>query len=363
MPSTATTRNRLEKQGTGENLNSWGAKLNASGLDLIDAALDGVESFTLSGSKTLSSTNYASDEARNRVLDITGGTGGTVTIPAVEKFYVIRNAATGTVVFTAGGTETFAVSTGQVSFCFCDGTEVYGMDATAEAAAAVAARIAAELAQTGAETAEATAQAWALAASNYADAGSQSADDALTAQLAAEAAQAAAEAALLPDPTGHSGQVLFTDGVDPYWADGSSWRQIGAEITTTGTGPWDFTGIDAIASGYKMFLLKFEALGCSSTFTPNLRLQGAGALKTTSGLSATSTSTASGAVLITGAEGVKGLLHGYNTTSTSEAAVISSGGAFSGSWRVTGGISRIGIQSASGTSTPTTMSIKLYGAK
>lgn len=123
MPSTATTRNRLEKQGTGDNTNTWGTYLNGS-IDLIDSALDGRTAFTLSGSKTLTSANYADDESRERFLDITGGTGGTVTIPAVEKWYIVRNNASGDVVFTTGSGVTVTVKPGSLGLIVSDGTNI-----------------------------------------------------------------------------------------------------------------------------------------------------------------------------------------------------------------------------------------------
>lgn len=123
MTSSATTRNRLEKQGTGDNSNTWGTYLNGS-IDLIDAALDGRTAFTLSGSKTLSSANYSPDESRERFLDITGGTGGTVTIPAVEKWYIVRNASSGDVVFTTGSGATVTVKPGSLGLLVCDGTNI-----------------------------------------------------------------------------------------------------------------------------------------------------------------------------------------------------------------------------------------------
>lgn len=123
MPSTGTTRNRFEKQGVGENANTWGTKLNVNH-DLIDEALDGVTSFTLSSSKTLSSTNYASDESRKRVLDITSGTGGTVTIPNVEKTYLVRNACSGPVTITTGSGTTAIIPTLTSTWIFCAGGNV-----------------------------------------------------------------------------------------------------------------------------------------------------------------------------------------------------------------------------------------------
>ena len=124
MASTATTRNRLEKQGTGENTGTWGTKLNTATIDLIDAALDGRTAFSLSGSKTLTSTNYAADESRMRFLDITGGSGGTVTIPSLEKWYLIRNSASGAVSFTTGGGDNVTIDAGDTGMIACDGTNV-----------------------------------------------------------------------------------------------------------------------------------------------------------------------------------------------------------------------------------------------
>jgi hypothetical protein len=119
MPSTATTRNRLEKQASGENDTTWGTRLNTNLIDLADFALDGMTSFTLSTTKTLSSNDYAADEARARFLNITSGTGGTVTIPNVEKVYLVRNATSGSVIFTTGSGTTATVATGQTQWVVC----------------------------------------------------------------------------------------------------------------------------------------------------------------------------------------------------------------------------------------------------
>lgn len=122
MPSSATIRNRLEKQGTGENSGTWGTELNAA-LDRIDESLDGVEAFTLSGSKTLTAINYDDDEARERILKITGGTGGTITIPAVEKWCWVANGSTGDVVLTTGSGASATVKSGNVMAVYSDGTD------------------------------------------------------------------------------------------------------------------------------------------------------------------------------------------------------------------------------------------------
>lgn len=129
MPSSATTRNRLEKQASGENSNTWGSRFNANFADLIDFAIDGVTAFTLSGTKTLSANDYAADESRARVLNITSGTGGTVTIPNLEKVYIVRNATSGSVIFTTGSGTTATVLTGQTQWVFCvAGNVVYSQE-------------------------------------------------------------------------------------------------------------------------------------------------------------------------------------------------------------------------------------------
>lgn len=248
MASTATTRNRFEKQGPGENLNSWGAKLN-SALELVDAAMDGVSSYTLNGAKTLTSVNFSTDEARMRVQNITGGTGGTVTIPSVEKLYVVRNVASGSAVFTTGTGNTAAVASGLVVLLFCDGVNCYvqnfaeyvnaavaameGAEA-AEAAAlaerllAQAARIGAETARTGAETARTGSQA--------AQAASELARD--QSQAAQALAEAAAQAAINPkwgaiDTNNLSGNQVDIVNISQFFSD-ISLEITGLDLNTTG---------------------------------------------------------------------------------------------------------------------------------
>lgn len=103
MVDAFTTRNRLTQQTVGGNIDLWGAELNAQ-LGLADVSLDGVLAFTLSAGKVLTIENGVADESRYRTLWITGGTGGTVTVPALDKAYHVVNDATGSVTFSAGGT-------------------------------------------------------------------------------------------------------------------------------------------------------------------------------------------------------------------------------------------------------------------
>lgn len=124
MPSTFTARNRLEKQAPGENNNNWGLLLNENMIDLIDAASDGRASFSLSGLKTLTTADGSADEARMRFIDVTGGTGGTVTIPNLEKWYLVRNNSSGDVIFTTGSGTTAAIASGKRTVIISTGSNV-----------------------------------------------------------------------------------------------------------------------------------------------------------------------------------------------------------------------------------------------
>lgn len=124
MPSSYTNSLRFVLQATGENLNTWGVLNNNSMIALADYAIAGRAAFTLSGSKTLTTANGATDEARAAMLDITGGTGGTITIPAVSKIYLVRNGASGNVVITTGGSQTVTIRPGESLLVFTDGTDV-----------------------------------------------------------------------------------------------------------------------------------------------------------------------------------------------------------------------------------------------
>lgn len=123
MPSTYTSSLRFNLQGAGDNLNTWGLILNSGVFALVDTSIAGRYAFTLSGSATLSSANGSVDQSRNAILDITGGSGGTLTVPAVSKLYYVKNAASNSVILTCGaGSAT--VESGEASFVMCDGGNV-----------------------------------------------------------------------------------------------------------------------------------------------------------------------------------------------------------------------------------------------
>lgn len=130
MADDATTRNRYRKMETGTHEESWGEDLNEDVIDLIDESQDGVTSFAVSGSVTLSSTDFVSNQARHRVLVISSGSGGTVTIPGRQKNYLVMvdTSVTGDTIFTTGSGRTatvkYSATTRNLVAIVCDGTNV-----------------------------------------------------------------------------------------------------------------------------------------------------------------------------------------------------------------------------------------------
>jgi len=149
MPSTYTSRIRLEQQADGENPNSWGDILNQNVIDMVDDAVGayvtiGSTGVQLVGDTALTTNNGASDEARSASLELQGyvvsASAANIVLPAVGKTYVVHNkvtqtSATGTLrIINTGATATgFTVpttSTGTTStfVITTDGTNVHGID-------------------------------------------------------------------------------------------------------------------------------------------------------------------------------------------------------------------------------------------
>lgn len=130
MVSTPSTRLRLEKQALGENLNTWGQSRLNDALERLDEAIAGVQAVTISGaSTTLTSTNYSTDQARKAALVLSGtlAANSTLTVPNVEKLYVVVNNTTqgaySLTIKTAAGSG-YALRPGPQQV-YCDGTDVY----------------------------------------------------------------------------------------------------------------------------------------------------------------------------------------------------------------------------------------------
>ena len=133
MASTYSNNLRLELIGTGDQAGTWGNTTNTNIGTLIEKAVSGSESVTVSAANTaLTALNGADDQSRNMmlVLDTSTGANFAVYAPPSPKIYVVRNASSYTATIynstiagntTAAGTGV-AVSTGNTAFVYTDGT-------------------------------------------------------------------------------------------------------------------------------------------------------------------------------------------------------------------------------------------------
>jgi len=136
MASTYTSRIRLEKQGDGENPNTWGLRLNQNVIDLLDEAVAAYVTVSVSSANvTLSANDGSADQSRSPFIELQGEVTSNlnVVIPNVDKGYVIndsttRNPAARTVTLkTATGTGNL-VKVGRISQFICDGVSVHPVE-------------------------------------------------------------------------------------------------------------------------------------------------------------------------------------------------------------------------------------------
>ena len=127
MPSSYSTNLRFELQFTGENINTWGDRLDAT-FSRVDDSIAGYVAITLTGDYTITAanSNTTADEARRAHLKFNGAlaASATITIPGVSKSYWIWNNTDKTLTITAGAGTTATVDAGDVLQVWCDGTNV-----------------------------------------------------------------------------------------------------------------------------------------------------------------------------------------------------------------------------------------------
>ena len=115
---------------TGENDNTWGGQTNDNWNRMEDSS-DGYISTALTGTShtatfTAQPTSYGAEEGRMRVLNYTGSPGGTctVTLPNIQKVYVVRNNTDQSLIFTAGtGANTVTLASGFDAQIYVDGSD------------------------------------------------------------------------------------------------------------------------------------------------------------------------------------------------------------------------------------------------
>ena len=120
----------LRLMATGENDNTWGAQTNDNWNRMEDST-DGYMSVALSSTShtatfTTQPTSYADEEGRQRVINYTGSPGGTctVTLPNIEKVFVVRNNTDQSLIFTAGtGAQTVTLASGFDAQIYVDGSD------------------------------------------------------------------------------------------------------------------------------------------------------------------------------------------------------------------------------------------------
>lgn len=130
MASTYSSRLRIELIGTGEQSGIWGDTTNTNLGTLIEEAIAGVATITMTDANyTLSEANGATDESRQAVLVLTGTLSANrdVIAPAEQKVYIVRNSTTGgyaTTIKTSAGSG-YAVANGKTVLVYCDGTNFH----------------------------------------------------------------------------------------------------------------------------------------------------------------------------------------------------------------------------------------------
>ena len=128
MPSTYTGSLGLELQANGENNSAWGTKANTV-FSLLEEATSGYVSVAIAGSTALTITDGtassgATDQARKAFIKLTGtpGAGFTLTLPEVEKSWVLWNATDGAATIQTGtATATVVLPVGQMVLVQSDG--------------------------------------------------------------------------------------------------------------------------------------------------------------------------------------------------------------------------------------------------
>lgn len=207
----------LRKPEVNANQSAWGPLLNEDfGSDRLEQAIVGVQSYDLTGNKTLTRVNGETDEARMRVQNITSATAAfAVTIPAAPMYYLVRNGSAFDQTIT-NGSNSIVVKAGNGVPVVSDGTNIFQLRCL----------------DYGADLPRSTgtpSQTSHLVTKTYVD------------QLAFST--------VLPDQAGKSGS-LITDGTT------ANWGPVNLATTVTGVLPAanGGTGVNALGAGVAAFL-------------------------------------------------------------------------------------------------------------
>lgn len=128
MPSSYSTKYRLELPAYGEKINTWGPIVNSNVGTLLEQAIDGFLSIAMSDANlTLSTVNAGDDQARNKMLRFTGTLSVTreVIIPATSRVYMMWNSTTQSLTYKTAGGAGVTFPSGARAWVFCDGTDTF----------------------------------------------------------------------------------------------------------------------------------------------------------------------------------------------------------------------------------------------
>jgi len=125
MASSYTANIGIEKPGSGEQAGTWGTTTNAN-FDIIDRAINGVLSLSLSGTTTtLATTDGTLSDGGHKVLVLAGSPSGTNTITISpndqDKVYLVKNGSGQTATFTQGSGSDVSILNGETAWIFADG--------------------------------------------------------------------------------------------------------------------------------------------------------------------------------------------------------------------------------------------------
>jgi hypothetical protein len=129
MSATYSTNLALELIGTGDQAGNWGATNNLNLGTLIEQAISGyvTQSVSTGTDTTLTMSQGASATARNMTIELTG-TGGASTnliVPTNKKLYFIyNNTSAGQVTVKVSGGTGISVANGSKVILVCNGTDV-----------------------------------------------------------------------------------------------------------------------------------------------------------------------------------------------------------------------------------------------
>ena len=127
MASTYTSNTGIEKIGSGEQAGTWGNTTN-NNLDIIDRALNGAVTLTITGNTTLTTSDGTLSNGQFKIIILSGSPSGafnlTIDPNDQQKWYFIKNDSgqTATVKQGGGSGTTVALATNTSGIIFADGT-------------------------------------------------------------------------------------------------------------------------------------------------------------------------------------------------------------------------------------------------